>query len=105
MGSLVLKGFAIGDRYAEKDAYDIYTLAAYYQGGPAAVAVALRPFRHEAPIRRGLDAIAEKFRAQDAEGPTWVADFLSPGTAEDRERIRLDAFMRVREVLRLLGTD
>ena len=104
VGSLALKGFAIGDRYAEKDAYDIFTLAGYYQGGPASVARALRPFRDEPPVRRGLEAIAEKFRAQEAEGPSWVADFLSPRTAEDRERIRLDAFMRVGEVLRILAT-
>jgi hypothetical protein len=97
-------GFAIGDRYAEKDAYDIYTLAAYYRGGPAAVAAALRPFRDEPPARRGLEAIAERFRAQGAEGPAWVADFLFPATAEAASEVRLDAFMRVSEVLRLLGT-
>ena len=74
-----------------------YTLAASYQGDPA-----FRPFRDGPPAAGSMRS--PRSRAQDAEGPTWVADFLSPGTAEDRERIRLDAFMRVREVLRLLGT-
>jgi hypothetical protein len=38
VSSLVLKGIAIGERYAEKDAYDIHALCAHYRGGPAAVA-------------------------------------------------------------------
>jgi hypothetical protein len=103
VGSLALKGFAIGDRYAEKDAYDIYALCAHYRGGPAAVADAVRPFREEGPVRRGLAAIAEKFRALEAEGPTWVAAFLGQDEGEPRERARVDAFMVVQEVLRLVG--
>lgn len=103
VGSLVLKGLAIGDRYAEKDAYDIYALCAHYRGGPPTVADALRPFREGGPVRRGLTAIAEKFRAPDAEGPTWVATFLGQDEGEARERARVDAFMTVQEVLRLVG--
>lgn len=103
VGSLTLKGIAIGDRYAEKDAYDIYTVCAHCAGGPRAVADALRPFRAETPVRRGLAAIAEKFRAPEAEGPTWVAVFLGHDEGEARERARVDAFMTVGEVLRLVG--
>lgn len=69
---LALEGFAIGERYAEKDAYDIYMLCAHRAGGPRAVAERLRPARDEGPVRRGLAAIAEKFRAREAEGPTWA---------------------------------
>ncbi|MBI3105303.1 MAG: hypothetical protein HYY95_06985 [Candidatus Rokubacteria bacterium] len=100
---LALKGFAIGERYAEKDAYDIYMLCAHHAGGPRAVADRLRPARDEASVRRGLAAIAEKFRAQDAEGPTWVARFFSPAGESEFERLRLDAFMTIQEVLRLTG--
>ncbi|MGH7278416.1 MAG: hypothetical protein ACREJG_06970 [Candidatus Rokuibacteriota bacterium] len=82
VGSLALKGIAIGERYAEKDACDIYALCAHCRGGPAAVAELLRPFRDEDPVRRGLAAVAEKFRNRSAEGPTWVAVFLSEGSAE-----------------------
>lgn len=102
VGSLTLKGSAIGDRYVEKDAYDIYALCAHYRGGPADVAEAIRPFRDEEPVRRGLDAIRGKFRDRDAEGPTWVAAFLSEGSREADERFRTDAFMTVAEVIRLL---
>ena len=97
VSSLVLKGLAIGDRYAEKDAYDIYALCAHYRGGPAAVAETIRVFRD------GLDAIRGKFRDREAEGPTWVATFLSEGSREADERFRTDAFMTVAEVIALLG--
>lgn len=103
LASLALKGIAIGERYAEKDAYDIYALCAHYQGGPPAVAEAIRPYLGEAPVRRGLGSIAERFRAPDAEGPTWVAAFLGEGDPERSARVRQDAFMTVQEVCRLLG--
>lgn len=104
IGSLALKGIAIGERYAEKDAYDIYALCAHYRGGPAAVADVLRPVRDEAAVRRGLAAMAEKFRDHRAEGPIWVAAFLSEGSAEGDDKTRVDAFMTVQEVLRLVAS-
>lgn len=100
---LALKGIAIGDRYVEKDAYDIYTLCAYYRGGPVAVAEALRPYLGEEPVHRGLRSVAEKFRTLDAEGPTWVGEFLGEGDPDRSARFRQDAFMTVSEVCRLLG--
>jgi len=102
-GSLILKGLAIGDRYAEKDAYDIYALCAHYRGGPPAVAEALGIVRGEPVARRGLDAIANRFRTREAEGPTWVAEFLGSAGTEDHERARTDAFMTVQEVLRRIS--
>ena len=103
VASLALKGIAIGERYAEKDAYDIYALCAHYRGGPEAVAAAIRPFMKEEPVRRGLSSIVQKFRALEAEGPTWVATFIGGSDAGPEARIRQDAFMTVREVCRLLG--
>ena len=103
VGSLALKGLAIGERYAEKDAYDIWALCAHYPGGPVGVAEALRPWRDEEPVRRGLAQIAEKFRARDAEGPTWVAVFVGSASVDDHERLRTDAHMVVTEALRLPG--
>lgn len=103
VGSLVLKGIAIGDRYVEKDAYDIYALCAHYRGGPAAVTQVLAPFLGEDAVERGLQAICARFRAVDAEGPTWVATFLGGADPEVQIRIRQDAFMTVAEICRLLG--
>jgi hypothetical protein len=103
VGALALKGIAIGERYAEKDAYDIYALCAHYRGGPGAVAETVQPFVFEHAVRRGFLSICEKFRNPDAEGPTWVAKFMGGGDAEMEARIRQDAFMTVHEVCRLLG--
>jgi hypothetical protein len=103
VGSLTLKGIAVGDRYVEKDAYDIYGLCAFYRGGPAAVTELLRPFLGEVAVGRGLQSICRRFRAVDAEGPTWVARFLGGGDPESEARIQRDAFMSVGEVCRLLG--
>lgn len=103
--SLALKGIAIGERYAEKDAYDTYALCAHTRGGPQTVAATLKPFMNEQPVQKGLRAIAQKFRALEAEGPTWVAKFLGGGDAETEARVRQDAFMTVREVCQLLGLE
>ncbi len=103
VSSLALKGIAIGERYAEKDAYDIYALCAYYRGGPRVVAAALQPALEEPPVQRGLESIAQRFRALDAEGPTWAARFLGEGDPDREARARQDAFMTVGEVCRLLG--
>jgi hypothetical protein len=102
VGSLVLKGIAIGDRYVEKDAYDIYALCAHYPGAPAAVTELLRPFLGEVAVGRGLQSICGRFRSVDAKGPTWVARFLGGGERDTETRIRQDAFMTVSEVCRLL---
>ncbi len=100
---LALKGVAMGERYAEKDAYDTYAVTAYDMGGPAAIAMATRPFLDEEPVAKGLAAIAQKFRAPDAEGPAWVAAFLEGTEPEANARARQDAYMTVHEVLRLCG--
>jgi hypothetical protein len=105
VGALCLKGIAIGERYAEKDAYDIFVLCAHYQNGPPSVAEALRPFLNQGPVRLGLSAIAAKFRTVEAEGPAWVAAFLGQGEAERVARARQDAYMTVSETLRLLDID
>ncbi|MEW6248796.1 MAG: hypothetical protein AB1555_19100 [Nitrospirota bacterium] len=105
VASLALKGIAIGERYAEKDAYDIYALCGHTRGGPQTVAAAFKPFMSEKPVQKGLRAIAQKFRALDAEGPTWVAKFLGGGDAGTETRLRQDGFMTVHEVCRLLGLE
>lgn len=103
VGTLALKGLAIGDRYAEKDADDIYAVCAHFRGGPAGVVAALKDALDDEIVRRGVAAIAEEFRARDAEGPTWVATFLGAASGDELERLRTDAFMTVNEVVRQLS--
>jgi len=102
---LTLKGDALGNRYAEKDAYDVYTVCAYHRGGPGAVAARLKPHVRDPMVQRGLDGIASRFRDPEAEGPSWVAKFLlgRDDSTDDAVRIKQDAFMIVNEVLRLVG--
>lgn len=99
---LALKGVALGERYREKDAYDIYAICAYHGGGPVGVADRLRAAVASPVLERGLAAIADRFESPDAEGPWWVGNFLSQDDPEQHARLRQDAFMTVREVIRLL---
>jgi len=104
VGCFALKGIALGERYAEKDAYDIYTLCAYHEGGPGAVAARLKPFVSDPVLARGLKAIEQRFRSLEAEGPSWVATFLGYDDPEEVVMVQRDAFMSVGEVLRQLAS-
>lgn len=99
---LALKGMALGERYILKDAYDIYSVCAYYEGGPAGVAAALRPHMDHPILRKGMESITIKFRDLEAEAPSWAARFLASNDPEMATRIKQDAYMNVNEVLRLL---
>lgn len=74
---LALKGFALGQRYSEKDAYDVYSLCAYHDGGPRAVAARVKPHLENEILQRGLAGIADRFVDPEADGPWWVANFLA----------------------------
>jgi hypothetical protein len=101
VGCLTMKGITLGERYHEKDAYDIYSVIAYYRGGPAGVAQAVRPHLDNALVREGVDTIAEKFQSIRSVGPVGVGHFLASDSAE-RERITADAFVNVGEFIKIL---
>jgi hypothetical protein len=103
VGCLTMKGIVVGERYREKDAYDIYALAAHYGQGPAEVAAALRPHAADPLTAEGLARIAEAFASREANGPAWVAAFLV-GTflTEERRRAMTDAFMVVDRMVQLV---
>lgn len=106
VASLTTKGMAIGERYREKDAYDIYAVVSHYKDGPRAVSEAVRPFIKNKLAKEGIEKIREKFKSKDSIGPSWVADFLTGDrmvSAEERNRIVTDAYMRVNEFLTQLG--
>lgn len=102
---LTMKGFVLGERYAEKDAYDIYSVVSHYKGGFKDVAQEARPYLTSKLIREGMERIADKFKSPKSIGPTWVAEFLEPATEEDRDRVATDAYMRVGEFIKELGLD
>ncbi|HEX9780625.1 MAG TPA: nucleotidyl transferase AbiEii/AbiGii toxin family protein [bacterium] len=104
VGCLTMKGIVLGERYREKDAYDIYALAAHYGSGPAAAAEAVRPHRDRALVAEAVGRIARAFASRNATGPAWVAAFLlNPMFAEAYQRQVTDAFMVVHEFTRLLS--
>ncbi len=100
---LAMKGIVLGERYREKDAYDLYAVIAHYQHGPKSAADAVRPHLGDPLVAEGMRRIQEAFQARDAHGPAWVASFLtSPIFTAERQRAVTDAFMVVSEFLRLL---
>ncbi len=100
---LTMKGIVLGERYREKDAYDIYALVKHYRQGPRDVAEALAPSCEEPLLRESLACIQAAFGKREANGPAWAAAFLiHPRFSAEHQRLVTDAFMVVGEWLRLL---
>lgn len=95
---LTMKGIVLGERYREKDAYDIYALVAHYQGGPKDVAQAIRPHVEDPLVKESMADIRTAFGKREANGPAWAAAFLvSAMFAEEHQRRVTEAFMVVKE--------
>jgi hypothetical protein len=104
VGSLTMKGIVVGERYREKDAYDIYALLAHYGQGPREVAAAMRPHAVDPLVADALARIRQAFVSRDANGPAWTAAFLvSAVIGAEHERLVTDAFMVVDEFNRLVA--
>ena len=101
VGILTMKGIVMGTRYKEKDAYDISSLILYYKSGPLAVVDEIRPYREHGLVKEALEAIHEKFRSREAEGPTWMADFQE-AAGEFREQIKTQTYLQVQRFLTAL---
>lgn len=98
-----MKGIVLGERFREEDAYDIYALVAHYKKGPRDVAEAMKPYLSEPFVKEAVANIHSAFVTRQANGPAWVAAFLNPASAAERERLITDAFMVVHEFDVLLG--
>lgn len=97
VGCLTMKGIVLGERYREKDAYDIYAVVAHYRDGPLEVADIMRPHISKNLVKDAIASIHDAFATRRANGPAWVADFLQPASLDERERLITDAFMTVSE--------
>lgn len=98
VGSLTMKGIVMGSRYKEKDAYDITSLILYYKNGPLSVADEIRPVIEHGLVKEALNAIRDRFRSQEAEGPTWFADFQE-AIGDVREQLKTQAYLQVQRFL------
>jgi hypothetical protein len=101
VGSITMKGIALGERYKEKDAYDIYFLVKYFNGGPWQVANEMRRVFSDALVRESVDIIRKEFRDRDSAAVVWVSDFLDE-FGEMKERRLTDVFMNINEFLNTL---
>lgn len=104
-GCIGMKGIVLGERYKEKDAYDIFSVISQCPDGPAAVAQEIRPFLEEQSMELGIANINEKFRSIDAEGPSWVGTFMADHDVEQKMRNQAESYALTRRFLRELGLD
>ena len=99
VGSLTMKGIVLGERYKEKDAYDIYYLISNYKNGPKDVANEINKHTSDSLVKESLETITRNFENRDSVGPAWVADFLDE-TGDGREKKLTDVHMNVTEFLK-----
>jgi len=92
---VALKGLALGSRYREKDAYDLYALLRYGEGGPRGIGERVRDELSDPLVGEGCQAIRELFARVSSAGPTWVGAFMAPGDAEARAAQAEQAFLVV----------
>jgi hypothetical protein len=101
-GCLGTKGIALGERFKHKDAYDIVSVLDNYGQGVKEAASFVRPFRTESLMSESLGVLADKFRSERAEGPTWYAEFMG-GDADAKSRHAQRAYQLVNELGLLLS--
>ena len=105
VGCIGMKGLALGERYKEKDAYDLFLLIENYENGPRDVATAVKPFLGDALLHEGIDQIQKRFRNEKAEGPSWVANFLTEKRDDEHQRYRIRAFHIVNDFIESINDE
>lgn len=75
----------------------------YYKEGPVSVAEEIISKKDVKFVKEGLNAIRQRFRDINAEGPSWVANFLAISDAKEKEDMKRRSFTVVSEMLRNLG--
>lgn len=103
VSSLVMKAFALGGRYKEKDAYDIYYMIANYKDGPLSVAEEFKPYLNNEVLWEGLLHVKEAFKDIRSNGPAWVANFYNITNERERQIKVADVYKSVSKFLKLLG--
>lgn len=99
-GCIGMKGIVLGERYKEKDAYDIFSVISQCLGGPDEVGSIVRPLMDDERLREGVANISQRFRSIEAEGPSWVGSFLHPYDTELRKRAQAESYVLVNRFLK-----
>lgn len=100
-GCVGMKGIVLGERYKEKDAYDIYSVIGHCLDSPTDVAENIKLHLEDSIMNNGIEVIKHRFRDIRAEGPSWVANFLTIDP-ELQKREQAAAFVTVQEFLEAL---
>lgn len=99
---MAMKGYVLGQRLKEKDAYDIYSLAMYYKQGVESVAQELKPYKDQPLMQESIENIRTHFASPNAVGPIAVADFFQE-SGEQREQRAQQAYLQLQRLLSLLA--
>ena len=94
-----MKGIVLGDRYKEKDAYDIFTIVSECGEKPSDVSKKFKSCMEQKYISKGLDVIEDRFKSIYSSGLAWVADFLQPTDSTARDRKIAEVFVKMRGFL------
>lgn len=103
---LAMKGFALGGRKKDKDAYDIYYCIRNYESGVEGLIVDCMPLMEDEEAVRAFTIIAEKFAERDYYGPDCVARFAEKEGVLDgrtRDQWQTDAYGQVNAWLKGMG--
>ena len=104
MACVGMKGLALGSRYKEKDAYDLYAVLRYGPDDPRALGARVRAHATEPLMTKACAMIKEKFAKPASAGPMWVGQFMAPGNREEQTAIAEQAFIVVDRFLNETGT-
>ena len=73
-----LKAHALGARYKEKDAYDLYAMTRYYGRGVKEVVERLKPHAGDPALKKGFEISVRSSPATSMTGPLgWLTSWTS----------------------------
>ena len=99
---LVMKTEAMG-RGKPKDAYDIYFCLVSWPDGINALVDMFVPYKEHKLIQNMAIKLHEKFMSPDHAGPTDIVGFMDLSDEEEIDRIRQDAYQRVKLLIDTIG--
>ncbi len=98
---LVMKTAALG-RGKPKDAYDIYYTINNFPGGVRVLAEEFTPYINKDLIKDMKQKLGEKFASVNHSGPVDVISFMGITDADEKERIKQDAYQKVMHLVNRL---
>ncbi|HEY3419521.1 MAG TPA: hypothetical protein VGK23_03130 [Methanomassiliicoccales archaeon] len=99
-GCIGMKGVVLGERYKEKDAYDIFSVISQCLADPNEVSLTVKPFIAERSMAVGMDNIRQKFQSIESDGPSWVGNFMFSSDLLQKERAQAESYVLVRQFLK-----